>query len=403
MRILYFVREFHPTFRVDVAVLFGKYLPRLGVQSDLVTTVEDGPSIPWGGGQVFGATAAAGRIRRHLQSLSNDFSGLLKLRDGYDVIIVRDKPAFALFAWIASKLFRVPFGYWMSFPMPDEWLDFARERRSSLGFVRWAVVYLRGWFSYWALYKVVLPQADVAFLQSDAMVKDLRGRGVQMKHAVAVPMGVDHEAVDRSAAVLDERAAGWVTLMQQRETIVYLGTLERNRRLEIALHAFDRVRRSRPEALLALVGDAHEPDDVELLKDLTAKLGLSEHVIFTGWMSIAAAWTLVRAARVGFSPFPRGPIHETASPTKTVEYLALGLPVVANDQPDQAWVLQQSGGGLCTKLEADDLAQAMVQMLGDPEAARRYGEAGRVWVLANRSYERLASLVHAALRKHVSV
>lgn len=403
MKLLYFVREFHPTFRVDVAVLFGKYLPRLGVVSDLVTTLENGPAHSWGGGAVFGNRASPGRVERHVQSIANDLAGLLRIGRGYDMVLVRDKPAFALFAWLAAKLMRVPFGYWMSFPMPEEWLDFARARGASIGRLRWMAVYLRGAFSYWALYKVVLPRADVAFLQSEAMVNDLLSRGIRMKHPVAVPMGVDHEAVQQKDPELDEKAAGWLRLMRERETIVYLGTLERNRRLEIALHAFDEVRRSRPDALLALVGDAHEPEDVKILKDLTRQLGLTDHVVFTGWMSIASAWTLVRAARVGFSPFPRGPIHETASPTKTVEYLALGLPVVANDQPDQAWVLEQSGGGLCTKLEAAALAQAMVQMLSNPEAARQYGEAGRVWVLANRSYERLASLVHGALRKHVSV
>jgi hypothetical protein len=36
-----------------------------------------------------------------------------------------------------------------------------------------------------------------------------------------------------------------------------------------------------------------------------------------------------------------------ASPTKLVEYMALGKAVVANDHPDQRMVLEQSGAGIC--------------------------------------------------------
>ncbi len=397
MRILFFVRERHPTFRVDVTVLFGKFLSRLGVASDLVTLREPGKASPWGGGEVFGPPAGGGRLRSNLAALLNDFRGLGRIGPAYDLVLVRDKPLFTLWAWLVARLRGIPFAYWMSFPLPESALEFARERGPSIGLLRWLVVYGRGLLSYWTLYKVVLPRADIVFLQSDEMLRILQARGIRMRHAVPVPMGVDREAIERIMArdddAIDPKAADWLARVRAAETVVYLGTVEENRRLELALEAFASVLRSRHDALLLIIGDADEPGDIEKLKMLAARLGIAQRVIFTGWLDMATAWQLVRAARVGFSPCPRGVLYDVASPTKAVEYMALGLPVVANDLPDQAFVIGRSGGGLCTPLDPDAFASAMIELLSDPEGARRRGHAGRQWALENRNYERLAGLV----------
>ncbi|MCO5120103.1 MAG: glycosyltransferase family 4 protein [Burkholderiaceae bacterium] len=397
MRVLFFVRERHPTFRVDVTVLFGKFLSRLGVASDLVTLREPGRQVDWGGGEVFGPPASGGRFRINLAALLNDFRGLLRIGPRYDMVLVRDKPLFTLWAWLVSRLRGVPFAYWMSFPLPESALEFARERGPSIGLFRWLIVYGRGLLSYWTLYKVVLPRADIAFVQSDEMLRTLQARGIRMRHAVPVPMGVDREAIERIMARddtdIEPTAADWLARARTFETVVYLGTVEENRRLELALEAFATVLRVRPEALLLIIGNADEPGDIEKLKTLARELGIASRVIFTGWLDMATAWQLVRAARVGFSPCPRGVLYDVASPTKAVEYMALGLPVVANDLPDQAFVIGRSGGGLCTPLEPDAFAAAMIELLSDPEAARRRGQAGRQWALENRNYDRLATLV----------
>lgn len=397
MKILFFTREAHPTFRVDVAVLFGKYLPRFGIESDLVANLEDGPPAGWAAGRVFGRRLSGGRISRHCQGIVHDVGALRRITRDYGLILVRDKPVFALLGLIAAKLRGVPFGYWMSFPLPEEWLLFARQRGLSLGLIRFLAIYLRGVLSYFILYKLVLPNAQYAFLQSDAMVSDLKARQIRTRTTLAVPMGVDHETIVGRGGALDEPHQALRDLMLSRQTVVYLGTLERNRRLEVALHALDRVRKQVASVLLVFIGDANEAEDVLHLKALARELGLQDYVVFTGWLDINSAWSLARCAKLGFSPFPRGAIHETASPTKTVEYMALGLPVVANDQPDQAWVIAQSGGGVCTKLDADALAAGMIQLLNDPSDAVRRGVAGQSWVLQHRSYERIAHSVFRIL------
>jgi len=82
-----------------------------------------------------------------------------------------------------------------------------------------------------------------------------------------------------------------------------------------------------------------------------------------------------------------GVLGDTMSPTKVVEYLALGIPTVANDVPDQKLVLEQSGAGLCVPMEAQPFAAAVLQLLKDPEHARQLGMRGPAYVKAHRTYD----------------
>lgn len=398
LRALLFVPEVHPTFRPDVAVLFGKYLPRLGVRADIVTVKRDEQAEAWGGGEVFGPSQSSGRVGRHLQRIVNDWRALARIRKGYDLVIVRDKPIFASFALIAAKLARVPFAYWMSFPMPESHFDFARERGLSIGIVRLTIAYVRGFLCMVSLYRFVMPRADIAFLQSDAMVADMQARGIRMRRPVAVPMGVDHEAAVSPTAPFDARIEPWLAAMRERPSVVYLGTLERRRRMEVAVQAIAIARQRRPELMLVLVGDSFEPDDMVKLRALVDEMGQKDHVIFTGWLDTASAWRIVREARIGLATYPRGHIHDTASPTKLVEYLAQGLPVVANDQPDQAWVVEQSGGGLCTSHDGAKFAEAILSLVDTPQQAASMGRTGRDWVLRHRGYDSIAAHVAQAMQ-----
>jgi len=86
---------------------------------------------------------------------------------------------------------------------------------------------------------------------------------------------------------------------------------------------------------------------------------------------------------------------DCGSPTKVLEYLALGVPVVANDNPDQERVLREGGGGLCVPLTAHDFAQAVSRLLADEPLRRAMAASGQSYVRASRGYQTLAKLVAA--------
>jgi glycosyltransferase involved in cell wall biosynthesis len=153
-----------------------------------------------------------------------------------------------------------------------------------------------------------------------------------------------------------------------------------------------------PEFRLMVIGEADEPSDRGWLQRHAVETGAARWVHFTGRLPFNQALALAQCAQVGLSPVPRSPLTEVGSPTKAVEYLACGLPVICNDQPDQAWVVEQSGGGRVVALDARAFADAIIATVSDPVAAQAQAEAGRLWVKTHRDYEVLARGVEARLR-----
>lgn len=306
----------------------------------------------------------------------------------YDIVQVRDMPLFAALVMLLARAQGCRFTYWMSYPMAESRKSRANDPEEPLS--RPKRIFLRAFGSLleWVLYRVVLPRADHVFVQSDKMAADVVARGIARNKLTPVPMGV----------LLDELPPkGGADPFAGRKAIVHLGTLIRLRRPEFLLDVLAEVRRSVPDALLVLIGDAPAPD-MAMLKERVRRSGLENDVRFTGEMNRTDALALTRWARVCVSPFPPHPLNDSTSPTKLIEYLALGRPAVVNDHPDQSRVIAQSGGGLATPYDVKAFAAAIVRLLEHPQEAEEMALKGPPFVAHHRAYPVLAAQVDEAYR-----
>jgi glycosyltransferase involved in cell wall biosynthesis len=101
----------------------------------------------------------------------------------------------------------------------------------------------------------------------------------------------------------------------------------------------------------------------------------------------------VLRSAVCVSPFYPTPILQSTSPTKLVEYMALGRPVVANTHPEQSAVLEESRAGLCVEWSPEAFAAAFVALFAEPAAADEMGRRGREYVRSRRTYSAIAEKV----------
>jgi len=150
------------------------------------------------------------------------------------------------------------------------------------------------------------------------------------------------------------------------------------------------VRESIPNIMLVLAGDTEDKAHRAWLEQEARSLGLMGSVLWTGWLPMQEAWRYVAAAEIGLSPIPRGYLLDMGSPTKAIEYMALGLPVVMNDNPDQALVARESGAAACVTLDAKSFATAITHLLNDTEAKTTMQTKGVEYVNKVRGYEQLA-------------
>lgn len=381
--ILFIVRDPLPPIRADVQTLFGTEMPRYGVETELVGQGGSGAVSPWPAGGMH----MVGSLKSRLASVCSplwDLLGLLRALRGRrpDCIQVRDKIASGLLGRVAAAVIKVPFVYWMSFPIVEGF----EVRRDEIGRHRrglaWAGHALRAWASRLVIYRMVLPGARHIFVQSEAMADWLAAKGYERARMTAVPMGVDAELFDRARIepVEDARLDG-------RRVIVYLGRIAQARRSEFLLEVAEQLRADMPEVLLVIAGDAPSNDEMAWMRREIASRGLDEQVLLTGWLPQRTALGYALRAEVGLSPIPRGTLYDVSSPTKLVEYMALGIPSVANDIPDQQLVIEQSQAGLCVPMEARAFADAVRTLLRDRALAGQFAQRGPAYVRSHRTYD----------------
>ncbi|MGZ8941899.1 MAG: glycosyltransferase family 4 protein [Methylobacter sp.] len=389
IRLLQFVPEPLPTFRADVTVLFGKYLPRNGVQCHIVGMPGKGKMDNQSFASVQQANPSDKRWKQELSYLLLCIQTLFGANKHlYDLIQVRDMVSIGLLAMLVARLKGIPFVYWVSYLMTEGRIERARLAiETGIGF-RYRLVLLKGLIERIILYRIVLPNASHVFVQSEAMKALIATRGIPIDKLTAVPMGVDTETL-LPGSIVKQRLSGWEDI----PLIAYLGTLDPPRKLHLLVDMLAIVKAQHPQARLLFIGDSPIPEDTKKLLIYAEQMGLKDSIHITGWLPAIQAWELLAGADVAISFFARGEILDTNSPTKLLEYLALGLPCVGNDNPDQADVLSNSGVGWLTDSTAEALAQAISEVLAYPESSRKRAAAGPEYINTNRSYRVLASMV----------
>ena len=309
MKLLYFIRDPYPTTRPDVLALIGRCLAARGIGTDLVATRQGpGTEAPdqWPAGEAFIHAPGRSAPARHAGALRHDLRRLARA-SAYDALLVRDKILTAALAllWPHGR----PVLYWASYPFPED--DRARAAMPGLGRAHRLVLRLRAACSGWLLYRFVIPRARLVFVQSERMAEQFAQRTGRRSGLVPVPMGVDETELPAPLAALAGPG------VDEPLRLVYLGALDRVRRLDFLLEVLDELRRrdAAQPCRLTLVGSAGSPADREWLMQRVHEAGLQDRVSIIDAMPRAQAWALARRCHVGASASPRGPVYDVSSPT----------------------------------------------------------------------------------------
>lgn len=400
MRLFYFVTDSYPAWRVDLAELFSYELKSASLTTDWSMRRDNSGfwgSVHHNNEKIYLPLAVNNMgfitpIIRRIGEVIGELRLMLMLIFGqrYDIIQVRDdRYTAAFFAFVAARIRGSKFTYWVSFPFPENDLE---KASLSIG-VRSVFFKLRGTLAHWWLYKIVLPLADHIFVQTEGMKLNIISYGLPAHKMTAVPMGVSTKLFN------------WIKTANvsiEPNSIVYLGTLARSRRLEMLLEAFVVVLKKYPDATLYMVGRGDTADDRLYLERFATQLNITKRIIFTGFVPIEQAWAFAAKGAVCISPIYPTFIFLQGSPTKLYEYMALSRPVIANDHPEQLLALTESGAGLCVPWQAEEFATAIVSLLNNPHKAEEMAKFGPSWVAKNRRYDLVAAKVFSQYQQIVN-
>lgn len=384
-----------PTYRPDVNALFGKYLPREGIYCHIVGKAQKNKQDAVGhfDSQTL-APQSGNRIADEISYLKYSTSALIAAtKNKFDVIQVRDMVTIGVMAELIAKIKGIPFVYWCSFLMSEDRVQRAKNDGAWRNSLRATMVWVKGQVELLLLYHFLLPNADHVFVQSRQMLEYMARRGIRTDRMTFVPMGVDLEELPSSAA-----PEITTHTLHDTPTIAYIGTIDNGRQPKKLIDILCEVKKRVAKVRMLIIGADDQSNSAEHLVQYAKERCVERSLHITGWMPQKECWSLASTANIAISFFPRTPILDTNSPTKLVEYLALGLPVVCNDNPDQAELLRDCEAGWVTSSDTAEMAKAICEALNDLPKSSARGANGRAIVRAHRSYAILAKKVANAYR-----
>jgi glycosyltransferase involved in cell wall biosynthesis len=166
--------------------------------------------------------------------------------------------------------------------------------------------------------------------------------------------------------------------------VVYLGRLTAQRG---ALEMIELGRRLAPTVAVELIGNADA--DCETAIEAANAAG---HIRWLGFMPNDAALDAVQGALAGLSLLHDQPNYAHSRPTKIMEYMAHGIPVVTTPNPSSADLVRKHECGLVVPFGDLAAAQAAVTRLrDDPGLRKRLASNGRAAAAQHYSWAQDAS------------
>jgi glycosyltransferase involved in cell wall biosynthesis len=175
----------------------------------------------------------------------------------------------------------------------------------------------------------------------------------------------------------------------ERFIVGWIGRMTGVKRTGDVLLAFKELRERGVDALLCMVGDGPEREQVE---QRAHDLGIMRDTLFLGYQEDVAPFYSAFDALI----LPSG---NEGTPVSAMESLAAGRPVVATRVGGVPDVVRDGEDGFLVELgDVRGLAGALVRLAENPELRVRMGEAGRARVLPRYAVQRLVDDVDRLYR-----
>jgi glycosyltransferase involved in cell wall biosynthesis len=142
-----------------------------------------------------------------------------------------------------------------------------------------------------------------------------------------------------------------------------------------------------PESKIRLVvaGRANSDSYGAMLRGLRG----SARVEFAGWVDRSRVREILASSRAGLVVYQATPNAVESEPNKFFEMLSAGLPIIASDFADWRRVIDEHGCGMTVSArDPSAIANAIVELVGDPDRAEEMGRRGRALVEGVFNWER---------------
>jgi len=272
----------------------------------------------------------------------------LFIKHRYHLIHVHNMPDFLVFTALLPKLFGARLILDIHDAMPEIYLSKYRDSRKSLGltFTRFQEVCSASF-------------ADAVITANHLFKEAISRRGIPPEKITVVNNVAEGRIFDRAKHTR--------TLSEQNHsfTLMYVGTIAHRYGLEIPIRAMPTLIAQIPDIRLIIIGSLR--DGVKELPALVDQLDVASHVQFLPPLPFDEIPSQLAQADVGIYTALSDPHMSIATPTKVLEYTAMGLPTIASRLPILEDLYKQGGIQFFEPGNPEDFARSVIDLYRNPD------------------------------------
>jgi glycosyltransferase involved in cell wall biosynthesis len=184
--------------------------------------------------------------------------------------------------------------------------------------------------------------------------------------------------------------------IQGRFVVSYIGTLGLAHGLSTVLQGAAQLQKTFPDILFLFIG---EGADKERLVSLAQEQNLV-NVLFLPQQPRGKIPALIRASELCLVPLRKADVFKTVIPTKLLEFMACGRPVILGVEGQARQVLDEAQAGVFVEPENQvALVQAIIHLYQNNALRQTLGRNGRNYIIEHLSREQTAKLYTTVLEK----
>jgi len=244
--------------------------------------------------------------------------------------------------------------------------------------------------------KNIISNADLVLATTPQLAKYAEEMGSTSDQTKYFPLGVNSnyfKPMNKNNLLMQE-----LDIQKNDKIIIFVGTLYPFAGIDYILKNFNFLLNKIPNIKFLIVGGGPY---FNYLKSLSSKLKLNQNVIFTGFIDQKKIPEYIALADICINPFVINIITDRIIPTKILEYLSCGKPVLSTSLKGTVELLpDESFGIVYSKL--DLFIDSLIQLLEKPKKLQELGNNGFVYIEKNHYWDSLVTKLVIIFEKIIS-
>lgn len=222
-----------------------------------------------------------------------------------------------------------------------------------------------------------LKDADAITVVSEELANLMADLKTPTKRVVVNPNGVDIEKF-KLTQEMGSQIRTKLGIPSDASVIGFTGSMKPWHGIHNLLQAFDLMTKKQSNLYLLIIGPSE--------KNMNARVIKREGVFYVGQVMHDEIPFYLSACNVCVAPYPKiNPFY--FSPIKVIEYMAMGLPVIASDQGQNHELLASGRGVLIEPDDNEELANSLIWSVTNKSSSSRMGKIAQDYVRNNLTWE----------------